>query len=868
MKKQWKQTLAGGSLAVSMLLIPGTIEAEGPDDPAPSIDPENPNGKSVLFDNTHGQTAGQADWVIDGAFSEFAEGIAGNGYEVDELRQTEPISVDDLEPHDVFIIPEANIPFKQSEQEAMVEYTENGGSIFFISDHYNADRNLNRWDSSEIMNGYRRGAYANPTKGMEQDEINSEAMQGVKSSDWLSDEFGIRFRYNAPGTVTADQIAAPEETFGITEGVEEAAMHAGSTLAVTDPETAKGIVYLPDGLTESDKWGPSVDEGIYHGGGTEEGPFAAIAKKQEGKAAFIGDSSPVEDASPKYRNEQTGDPKTTYDGFQEADDAELLLNMVDWLAKQEDYQTFSETDITLNEPSPLLTKEIPEQSKQPEPEPWSQPDPGYEWYDPSTFAPGSYGAEEDPAAEPEYSFDYPDTLPAGEAFTLHVEIEGLNPGQTVSGYDTGIYLDGGQQVAQVQRENGSWPSGYGYSDAFSVTADENGTAVKELTVRLQEGTEGAANLRLRQSGNNLYTTPVTIGEGGQDDGGDNGDESPQLTSIEEARVAADGNEVTVEGVITSEPGTFGGQGFYLQDETGGIYVFQHDSRFEKGQEVRITGGLTTYQGMKEIDSISSIEVQGTQNLPDYETVNVLEGSHQAERVTIEGGSVQNIQEYGSAFEFDLHVQDGVTRVRVDNRTNISFDDFTSRVQEGDQVSVSGIASIFGETYQLLPLKSADIEAYGSAPEIMDLSVSTFDITESAAIPIEVKDEEGGPVSLKSEINGEVSNGSPVLSPLQLTPGEYELTVTAEDETGRTAERSFPIEMELGTDRIDELIELGERQGYIHDGKTADRLERKAENVQRAKNNPSRDGKWNALLHQMEAQAGKKVDESFLSYWKK
>jgi hypothetical protein len=44
----------------------------------------------------------------------------------------------------------------------MIQYVQNGGSIFFIGDHYNADRNKNRWDASEVFNGYRRGAYSNP----------------------------------------------------------------------------------------------------------------------------------------------------------------------------------------------------------------------------------------------------------------------------------------------------------------------------------------------------------------------------------------------------------------------------------------------------------------------------------------------------------------------------------------------------------------------------------------------------------------------------------------------------------------------------------------------------------------------------------
>ena len=36
------------------------------------------------------------------------------------------------------------------------------------------------------MNGYRRGAYADMTKDMDQGEKQSKAMAGVSSSDWLA----------------------------------------------------------------------------------------------------------------------------------------------------------------------------------------------------------------------------------------------------------------------------------------------------------------------------------------------------------------------------------------------------------------------------------------------------------------------------------------------------------------------------------------------------------------------------------------------------------------------------------------------------------------------------------------------------------
>ncbi|WP_083249049.1 lamin tail domain-containing protein [Bacillus solimangrovi] len=367
-----------------------SVFAEGPNDPAPEIEARGiENGKKVLFDNAHGQTAGAADWVIDGGFSDFANALADHGYAVKELRKTTPITYEDLIDYDTFVIPEANIPFKTSEQDAMLQYVENGGSIFFISDHYNADRNKNRWDSSEVFNGYRRGAWSDPTKGMSTEERNSSAMEDVNSSDWLADNFGIRFRYNALGDVTANQIVTPDQSFGITEGVQRVAMHAGSTMAIVDPAKAKGIVYLP---STNAAWSHAVDQGVYNGGGIDEGPYAAIGKVGIGKAAFIGDSSPVEDATPKYKREENGSSKRTYDGFLEADDATLLVNMVDWLSEQENYTSFADVSgLELDTPTPLLIFETPENSTEPEVEPWSQPSPGYKWWDASTFAFGSYG---------------------------------------------------------------------------------------------------------------------------------------------------------------------------------------------------------------------------------------------------------------------------------------------------------------------------------------------------------------------------------------------------------------------------------------------------------------------------------------------
>lgn len=500
------------SFLVTLLYVPcNVVHAENYTDQAPYIEPVQTNGESILFDNTHGQTAGAADWVIDGGFSDYANGLASNGYYVKELRKDAAITYSDLENYDVFIIPEANIPYKATEQAAILEYVENGGSVFFVADHYNADRNKNRWDASEVFNGYRRGAYLDATLGMSTEEAASEAMNGVTSSDWLATNFGVRFRYNALGDIGATNIVDASDCFDITKNVDTLAMHAGSTIAIINPDIAKGIVYLPDNLTSSNKWSYAVDDGVYNSGGVFEGAYVAIAKVGQGKAAFIGDSSAVEDASPKYLKEETGTTKTTYDGYSEDDDALLLTQLTDWLAQEESYSSFATTGITLDTATALYDYENPASSTEPQSEPWDAPASGYKWYDETTFKSGSYGyivsGNEDDEEEEEqtYRLGVPKEIIAGEELPLTIYFSGLSANTTYDGFSVGAYLSGGTQIGKFAEINSAYPNESGYSEGFSITTDSNGDASKVFSFIIDESATGTFNLRMKQSGSNLLT---------------------------------------------------------------------------------------------------------------------------------------------------------------------------------------------------------------------------------------------------------------------------------------------------------------------------------------------------------------------------
>ncbi|MNZ43124.1 Endonuclease YhcR precursor [compost metagenome] len=771
-------------------------------DPGSGEPPALPDGtgKKVLFDNSHAQTAGAADWVIEGAFSDFAEGLRSAGFTVSSLERPipytfgeAPITYSALSDYDVFVIPEANIPFKASEQAALVQYVQNGGAVFFISDHYNADRNKNRWDSSEVFNGYRRGAYENPAKGMSTEESNSPAMQGISSSDWLADNFGVRFRYNALGDVNANDIVAPSQAFGITTGVDSVAVHAGSTLAILDPNKAKGIVYVPTGVSA---WGNAVDSGVYNGGGRAEGPYAAIAKLGLGKAAFIGDSSPVEDATPKYVREENGAKKTTYDGFKEVDDGLFLVQTVKWLAYDESYTSLSEVPgLQLDTPTSIGAAELPANTTEPQPEPWAAPAAGYKWYDPNTFKPGSYGSTGIVAVDPVYNFVHQSQLPSSEEFQIRLTVDGLNPGQSVSALKVGIYLSGGTQIARFKNSSGSW-SDYNYSPEFSLTANALGHASIDLTVQLKPGQSGAANLRLKQGSANVITKSVTIANVSAEPlPGDTGG-VPQLTSIANARQAADGTVVTVEGVVTSQPGVFGGQGFYVQDATGGIYVFQTAAGYQAGDVLKISATKTLYNGEVELENPVVIEKTGTLPLPMAELQEAVNDNNQGRLITLQNVQIQGYAQASPAgsFEFNALREDGSsTRIRIDGRTGVSYAEFSSLYPEGVKVSISGISSIFKGTYQLKPLSLnhvaanvSDITAPVTVAEVIGKTGQAEYNTQDVSISFIASDDGGSGLSgTEYRVNGgEWTN----LSALTLSEnGKYAVEFRSEDKAGNVEE---------------------------------------------------------------------------------
>ena len=265
---------------------------------------------SVLFDDTKAETAGNADWIIStsmpdptaqdpsptketdwtGALSSWGVTLQQSGYRLDTLPPSGSITYGDssnaldLSKFNVFVLPEPNVLFSAAEKTAILQFVQNGGGLFMISDHHGSDRNNDGADSVDVLNGLM-GSSDPFGFSIDVSDISTDNPNVLGSSDDVLD--------GAFGTVTGTIIRD-----GTT-----ATLHPGDNSAV------KGEVF---------KTGASAS-------GTTGAAFVT-STYGSGRVAFWGDSSTIDDGTGQSGND-------LYDGWNDPDgtDAALALNATAWL---------------------------------------------------------------------------------------------------------------------------------------------------------------------------------------------------------------------------------------------------------------------------------------------------------------------------------------------------------------------------------------------------------------------------------------------------------------------------------------------------------------------------------------------------------
>lgn len=295
--------------------------------------------KKFLFDATLGETAGNADWVIDedtstpqryptplqstvtqsttesywkGAISAWGISLVQLGNTVETLPPSGTITygnsanAQDLSNYDVFVIDEPNNAFTAAEKTAIIHFVQNGGGLFLVSDHAGADRDGDGWDAVRAINDLMRNntVQANP--------------------------FGIILDSNNISETSVNVLTAWSSSpilNGSVGAVQQLKFSNGTSMTIntTQNSNAKGVIWR-NGAAQS-----------------STNIMCAISAFGTGRVCIIGDSSPCDDGTGASGN-------TLYPGWTElgTNHSSLFLNASLWLAKLSGVTSVSNNSIPVN----------------------------------------------------------------------------------------------------------------------------------------------------------------------------------------------------------------------------------------------------------------------------------------------------------------------------------------------------------------------------------------------------------------------------------------------------------------------------------------------------------------------------------------
>ena len=277
------------------------------------------SGKKFLFDGSHAETAGNADWVPDtnngtvvriptpaqsgitsstpetywtGGLSSWGVALVKLGNTVEALPAGAAISYgnasnpQDLSNYNVFVVDEPNTIFTATEKTAIINFVKNGGGLFMISDHTVSDRNNDGQDSPAIWN----------------DLMTNNSVQ--------ANPFGFKIDLTNISETSTNVLANSTNVIlhGSQGNVTQLKFSNGATITTTS-SAAQPLV-----------WQTSATQGTTKA-------MCATSTYGTGRVFVITDSSPADDGSGT-----SGD--TLYPGWTEiSSHAPLHLNASLWLAK-------------------------------------------------------------------------------------------------------------------------------------------------------------------------------------------------------------------------------------------------------------------------------------------------------------------------------------------------------------------------------------------------------------------------------------------------------------------------------------------------------------------------------------------------------
>jgi len=244
----------------------------------------------------------------------------------------------------------------------------------------------------------------------------------------------------------------------------------------------------------------------------------------------------------------------------------------------------------------------------------------------------------------------------------------------------------------------------------------------------------------------------------------------QLISIAEARSTSEGSIVKVTGTVTN--GSELGIIRYLQDGTAGIAAYGSNvSGVVRNDSITVTGKLKDYNGLYEIDPITSVVNHGqaaTPIQPQSVPIGAVGESLEGQLITIDNVTFSGSGNFSGNTNYTVASGANQLQIRINTNSNL-----VGTVIPSGAVSITGVLSQFN-AYQLLPRDLNDIVAYAAPEKKISVSVNGTDYLSGSMVSLGIA--ASASIAIKNLGTGTLTINNAVFSGLEAAA--YTSTITA------------------------------------------------------------------------------------------
>lgn len=233
-------------------------------------------------------------------------------------------------------------------------------------------------------------------------------------------------------------------------------------------------------------------------------------------------------------------------------------------------------------------------------------------------------------------------------------------------------------------------------------------------------------------------------------------EELKILTIKEAKSKLNGENVLIEGYVTSSYELLFTGTFFIQDETSGIRIyFTEGINVPDGTKVRVYGKLSETGGNRKLNAVS-IEI-----LNKNKVITPFPINNNSDLESLEGSLVfaEGIIINNYSTSFDIQTVKGILRVSILSASGIEI----GNKSKGDYVKVQGILSQDKDKYRILPFNFSQITILNNEPEVKSKASPAKKETTSKKIS-NIKGVSDNPSSKKDLLGEKLNEG---LEPLYL-----------------------------------------------------------------------------------------------------